>query len=149
VERVVELLGDDSFQPRPVQARIPLTIGAHGEDGLALAARHADRWNSWGGSDLEPDEAIRRGRERNERLDHLCLELGREPASLTRSILLGYPFVRETPWRSEEAFLEVAGRWREAGFDELVVYYPPETGMPPGAVVPGVFERAIELVREV
>jgi hypothetical protein len=36
----------------------------------------------------------------------------------------------------------VTGRWRNAGFDELVFYYPPETGMPEGSVAPGVFERA-------
>ena len=31
VERVVELLAEESLQPRPVQTRIPLTIGGHGE----------------------------------------------------------------------------------------------------------------------
>jgi alkanesulfonate monooxygenase SsuD/methylene tetrahydromethanopterin reductase-like flavin-dependent oxidoreductase (luciferase family) len=146
---VVDLLGAESFQPRPVQKRIPLTIGGHGEDVLELAVRHADRWNSYGGTGLDPDEALRRGRERNERLDRLCEGLGRDTGTLTRSILLGYPFVSETPWRSEDAFLEVARRWNDAGFGELIVYYPPETGMPVGAVARGVFERAIELVREV
>ena len=68
---------------------------------------------------------------------------------MTRSILLGYPFVRETPWRSEQAFGDVVERWSAAGFGELLVYYPPETGMPEGAVDPDVFERAIELVRKV
>lgn len=149
VGRVVELLGDDSLQPRPVQQRVPLTIGGHGDDVLELAARHANRWNSYGGTGLDPEEALRRGRERNERLSRLCAEQGRDPATLTRSILLGYPFVSETPWRSDDAFLDVARRWREAGFDELIAYYPPETGMPVGSVTPGVFERAIGLVREV
>lgn len=32
---------------------------------------------------------------------------------------------------------------RDAGFDELIVYYPPDFAMPPGSVAPGVFERAI------
>jgi alkanesulfonate monooxygenase SsuD/methylene tetrahydromethanopterin reductase-like flavin-dependent oxidoreductase (luciferase family) len=147
--RAVDLLGDESLQPRPVQERIPLTIGGHGGDVLDLAAARADRWSSYGGKGLEPEEALRRGRERNERLDRLCENSGRDPATLTRSILLGYAFVSETPWRSEEAFGEVAERWSGAGFDELIVYYPPETGMPKDSVAPGVFERAIELVREV
>ena len=149
VGRVVEFLAADSLQPRPVQGRIPLTMGGHGDEALDLAARHADRWNSYGGQRLDPDAALRRGRERNERLTVLCEAQGRDPAELTRSILLGYPFVSETPWRSDEAFLDVARRWSGAGFDELIVYYPPETGMPEDSVAPGVFERAIELVREV
>ena len=149
VGRVVGLLADESLQPRPVQGRIPLTLGGHGDDVLELAARHADRWNSYGGQGAEPAEALRRGGERNERLTALCEAQGRDPAGLTRSILLGHPFVSETPWRFDEAFLDVARRWSGAGFDELIVYYPPETGMPEGSVAPGVFERAIELVREV
>ena len=148
VGRVIELLGDESLQPRPVQERIPLTIGGHSDQVLELAASHADRWNSYGGRGLGPNDAVRLGRERNDRLTRLCEQLGRDPASLTRSILLGYPFVAETPWRSEAAFLDVVERWQSAGFDELIVYYPPETGMPKGSVAPGVFERAVALVRE-
>ena len=149
VESTLEDLADEALAPRPVQERIPLTIGGHGDEALGLAARHADRWNSYGGSALEPEEALRLGRERNERLTRLCEEGGRDPGTLTRSILLGYPFVRETPWRTEDAFREVAGRWSRAGFDELIVYYPPETGMPEGSVDPGVFDHAVELIREV
>jgi alkanesulfonate monooxygenase SsuD/methylene tetrahydromethanopterin reductase-like flavin-dependent oxidoreductase (luciferase family) len=149
VERVVELLADESLQPRPVQERIPLTIGGHGPEVLELAARRADRWSSYGGKALTPEHALARGRARNERLTRICELLGRDPGTLTRSILLGYPFVRETPWRSVDAFRDVLARWSQAGFDELIVYYPPGTGMPEGSVTPGVFESAIELVREV
>lgn len=147
VGRTVGVLRDDSFQPRPVQERIPLTIGGHSEEALELAARYADRWNTWGGTGLEPAEAVRRACERNDRLTTLCEQAGRDPATLTRSILLGYPFVRETPWRSEDAFHDVVERWSRAGFDELLVYYPPETGMPGGSVTPGVFELAVGGVR--
>jgi alkanesulfonate monooxygenase SsuD/methylene tetrahydromethanopterin reductase-like flavin-dependent oxidoreductase (luciferase family) len=146
VGRTLELLDDESLAPRPVQARIPLTIGGHGDEVLELAARYADRWSSYGGKALEADTAIRRGRARNARLTELCELFERDPGSLTRSILLGYPFVRETPWRSPEAFHDVVERWSGAGFDELIVYYPPETGMPEGSVTAGVFEQ---VVREV
>jgi len=149
VEQAVELLADESLRPRPVHERIPLTIGGHSDEALRLAARYADRWNTYGGRGLDPEEALRRGRERNDRLTTLCEQDERDPAALTRSILIGYPFVRETPWRSEEAFRDVAERWRDAGFDELIVYYPPETGMPEGTVTGSVFERAVELTREV
>jgi alkanesulfonate monooxygenase SsuD/methylene tetrahydromethanopterin reductase-like flavin-dependent oxidoreductase (luciferase family) len=149
VERVVELLADESLQPPPVSRRIPLTIGGHGPEVMELAARHADRWSSYGGKAATAEQGIVRGRARNERLTRFCEFLGRDPATLRRSILLGYPFVRETPWRSVDAFNDVVERWSRAGFDELIVYYPPETGMPEGSVAPGVFESAVELVREV
>jgi alkanesulfonate monooxygenase SsuD/methylene tetrahydromethanopterin reductase-like flavin-dependent oxidoreductase (luciferase family) len=137
VERLLEVLADDRFHPKN---EIPLTIAGRGKTILGLAARYAHRWNTFGGFGIDIEEAVRRGREDNLRLDELCAETGR---TVLRSALLGYhAFVTETPWRSDEAFAEVVGRWRDAGFDEIVFYYPPETGMPEGTVTPGVFERA-------
>ncbi len=135
-ERLTNLLGDERFQPK---ADVPLTIAGRGRTILSLAAKYATRWNTFGGVGLTPDEAVRRGRDDNERLDELCAETGR---SVLRSALIGYSFVGETPWSSDESFADLVGRWRDAGFEELVVYYPPETGMPEGSVAGGVFERA-------
>ena len=62
---------------------------------------------------------------------------------MIRSVLLGYhASVRETPWRSDKAFADVVGRWRAAGFEEIVFYYPSDTNMPEGSVTSGVFEAA-------
>lgn len=135
-DRLVELLGDDRLQPK---REVPLTIAGRGQTILSLAARHAGRWNTFGGTGLSPGEGLHRGRADNERLDELCAATGR---TVLRSVLIGYPFVAETPWRSDDAFEDFVGRWQEAGFEELIVYYPPETGMPEGTVTPGVFERA-------
>ena len=55
--------------------------------------------------------------------------------------MIGYPFVHETPWRSKRAVRKFVGRWQEAGFNEIAVYYPPELGMPEAASSPG-FEYA-------
>jgi alkanesulfonate monooxygenase SsuD/methylene tetrahydromethanopterin reductase-like flavin-dependent oxidoreductase (luciferase family) len=134
--RLADMLGDDRLQPK---APVPLTVAGRGETTLAVAARHADRWNTYCGKGLTPEEGVRRGRDDNARLDELCVETGRR---VLRSALIGYPFVAETPWRSDDAFADFAGRWGEAGFEELIVYYPPETGMPEGSVAPGVFDRA-------
>jgi alkanesulfonate monooxygenase SsuD/methylene tetrahydromethanopterin reductase-like flavin-dependent oxidoreductase (luciferase family) len=136
VERLMELMADERLQPK---APVPLTIGGRGPTILRLAARHADRWNTFAGFGIGAEEAVRRGREDNARLDELCAETGR---TVLRSALIGYPFVGETPWRSDDAFADFVGRWQAAGFEELVVYYPPGTGMPAGSVSPGVFERA-------
>ena len=131
LERLVELLADERLQPK---REIPLTVAGRGKTILGLAARHAARWNTFGGFGLTPEEGLGRGREDNARLDELCAETGR---TVLRSALIGYPFVAETPWRSDDAFQDFVGRWQEAGFEELVVYYPPETGMPEGSVGPG------------
>jgi alkanesulfonate monooxygenase SsuD/methylene tetrahydromethanopterin reductase-like flavin-dependent oxidoreductase (luciferase family) len=137
VERVVELLADERLQPKNP---IPLTIAGRGPTILRLAASHAHRWNTFGSFGLSAAEALRNSREDIARLDELCAETGR---TVLRSVLIGYPFIAETPWQSDEAFADVVGRWQDAGFEEIVFYYPPETGMPEGAVTPGVFERAL------
>jgi len=143
VERLVEMLAFDGFHP---QHRIPLTIAGRGPTILRLAARYADRWNTFGGIRIGVDEAIRAARADLARLDELCAETGR---TVTRSVMLGYhTFVPETPWRSDNAFAEVVERWRDAGFDEAIFYYPPDTNMPAGSVVPGVFERAFAAARK-
>jgi alkanesulfonate monooxygenase SsuD/methylene tetrahydromethanopterin reductase-like flavin-dependent oxidoreductase (luciferase family) len=136
LERLVEVLGDARFH---TDYAIPLTLAGRGPTILRLAARHADRWNTFGGWGIAPEEAIRRGSEDNARLDELCAETGR---TVLRSALIGYPFVGETPFASDDAFADVVGRWGEAGFEELVFYYQPKWGTPPGKVSPGVFERA-------
>jgi len=142
IERLVQLLADERLYPKN---RIPLTIAGRGPTILRAAARLADRWNTFGGHGLSADEALGDARRDLTFLDEQCAETGR---TVLRSALIGYPFIAETPWRSDDAFAEVVGRWEEAGFDELVFYYPPETMMPDGAVTPGVFERAYTGARE-
>lgn len=141
-ERLVELLADERFY---TEHRIPLTIAGRGRTILGLAARYADRWNTFGGFGIEVRDAIRLAREDNAWLDALCAETGR---SVLRSVLLGYhAFVPETPWRSDDAFAEVVERWRDAGFEEIVFYYPPESTNPEGTVTAGVFERAFAPIK--
>jgi alkanesulfonate monooxygenase SsuD/methylene tetrahydromethanopterin reductase-like flavin-dependent oxidoreductase (luciferase family) len=136
IERLVELLADERLYPK---SPIPLTIAGRGPTILRATARFADRWNTFGGHGLSAEEALGDAREDMARLDEHCAETGR---TVLRSVLIGYPFIAETPWRSIDAFAEVVGRWEDAGFDEIVFYYPPETMMPPGSVTPGVFEAA-------
>jgi hypothetical protein len=76
----------------------------------------------------------------NERLEELCAEPGR---TVVRSALRAHALIAETPWRSEDAFHEFVGRWEEAGFDELIVFYPWDLGMPAGSVEPGLPERML------
>jgi alkanesulfonate monooxygenase SsuD/methylene tetrahydromethanopterin reductase-like flavin-dependent oxidoreductase (luciferase family) len=141
VERLDALRDDPDLSPRPIQERIPLTLGGISAPTLRLAAERADRWCSYGGYGARPEEAAAHAHAHNELLDTFCTERGREPRSLTRSVLLGYLYVEETPWRSEEDFDLVVERWRAAGMDEIVFVHPPHAAMPEGAVEEGLFER--------
>ncbi|MEU5445368.1 LLM class flavin-dependent oxidoreductase [Streptomyces griseofuscus] len=74
--------------PKPVQHPYPpILIGGQATPTLRVVARHADRWNMPGGS---IDKAV----ERNATLDRLCEEIGRNPAEITRSIVLPVSYDR-------------------------------------------------------
>ena len=112
--------GHDNLHPK---REIPLTIAGRGKTILGLAARYADRWNTFGGFGKTLEEALPLARADNERLDELCAETGR---TVLRSILLGYPFIAQKLWESDDVLAEAVGAWAEAGFEEIIVYYPPE-----------------------
>ena len=115
-------------RPRP-----PLTIAAHGNRTLRTVARHADAWNSLGGQP-HPEEgvethqislaaAVAATRQLSERLDEHCQELGRDPATVRRSVQAVNP--APDPFASLGAFDEYVGAYAEIGTDELIFYWPP------------------------
>ncbi|WP_432133680.1 LLM class flavin-dependent oxidoreductase [Streptomyces sp. bgisy154] len=68
--------------PKPVQRpHPPILVGGRSLATLRVAAAHADLWNIPGG---DIDDAVRR----SALLDRCCAEIGRDPATLTRSIHL-------------------------------------------------------------
>jgi F420-dependent oxidoreductase-like protein len=97
-------------EPKPVQKpHPPIWIGGTGEKRLLrIAAQHADVWNLVGAA---PDEALRLSRV----LDGHCVEVGRDPAEIRRSI--GIPFRPENPDRT----LNDAAAVVERGFTELLI----------------------------
>lgn len=68
-------------EPKPIQRpHPPIVIGASGERvGLRIVARYADEWNLSKGS---PDEF----RHKSAVIDDYCRQLGRDPATIERSI---------------------------------------------------------------
>ncbi len=72
-------LSDAPLDPKPVQRPRPeLMIGGGGERvTLRIVAKHADRWNIWGG----PKVVARKGRI----LDEHCAAVGRDPKTITRA----------------------------------------------------------------
>ncbi len=114
-------LDEARLRPRPVQSpRPPFTLGAHRPRMLAIAARHADRWNSTG--------TVKGMARRNRLLDEACRRIGRDPAEIIRSHLGGPPAMEvqglPDPWSSVDAFCEVTGRYARAGVNEFIFQQP-------------------------
>jgi F420-dependent oxidoreductase-like protein len=123
--------------PRPVQPHLPILIGGSGpRKTLPLVARHADIWNGYGTAD--------RLAELRSVLDDQCAAIGRDPASLERTVTQNV-IVRDDPgaalreWqrvkaahrpREDEDHPDVVGdpaaiaaelgRYRGVGIDESV-----------------------------
>jgi len=113
-------INDAPFRPGPVQRpRPPFTLGAHGPRMLRLVAKHADRWNSYG--------SLEEIRQRNEAINRNCIEIGRDPNEIIRS-LYGWPkIIGADPWESEDTFRRVIATYREVGMNEFILE-PPVAG---------------------
>jgi alkanesulfonate monooxygenase SsuD/methylene tetrahydromethanopterin reductase-like flavin-dependent oxidoreductase (luciferase family) len=98
--------------PKPVQRPHPqILIGGRSTATLRVVAEHADVWNIPGG---DIGDAVRRGAV----LDRLCAEIGRDPASISRSIVL--PVSYERPGDTRDAITGAI----DAGFRHIVLGLP-------------------------
>lgn len=99
-------------EPKPVQRPSPpILIGGRSSATLRVVAEHADLWNIPGG---DIDDVVRR----STLLDRYCAEIGRDPASITRSIYL--PVSYDQPRKTREAITEAVA----AGFQHIVLGLP-------------------------
>ncbi len=90
------------LDPAPVQARLPLLIGGGGEKvTLRLVAEHADAWNGFG-----PVDTFAR---KSQILDGWCERIGRDPASIERTVLI------------DDDEIDQADAFVEAGATHLIV----------------------------
>jgi alkanesulfonate monooxygenase SsuD/methylene tetrahydromethanopterin reductase-like flavin-dependent oxidoreductase (luciferase family) len=98
--------------PKPVQRPgPPILIGGRSASVLRVVAEHADVWNIPGG-DIE--DAV----SRSALLDRYCAEIGRDPASVTRSMHLAVSY--DQPGRTRNAIGEAIN----AGFRHIVLGLP-------------------------
>ena len=98
--------------PKPVQRPgPPLVVGGQATRTLRVAAEHADVWNFPGG---DIGAAVGRGAV----LDQFCAEIGRDPASITRSLVL--PVSYDHPGGTRDSIAAAAG----AGFRHIVLSLP-------------------------
>jgi F420-dependent oxidoreductase-like protein len=103
-------LNHAQLRPLPVQQpHPPIWIGGNGpRRTLPLVARFADVWHAWG----TPNSL----REANERVDALCDEVGRDPATILRASSLSLDEL--------ETARKHAAKWRDAGYGYLVCGWP-------------------------
>jgi alkanesulfonate monooxygenase SsuD/methylene tetrahydromethanopterin reductase-like flavin-dependent oxidoreductase (luciferase family) len=95
--------------PKPVQRpHPPIIIGGRSAATLRVVAEHADLWNIPGG---DIDDAVHR----SALLDRYCTEIGRDPASITRSMFL--PVSYDQPESTRHAIGEAVA----AGFQHIVL----------------------------
>jgi alkanesulfonate monooxygenase SsuD/methylene tetrahydromethanopterin reductase-like flavin-dependent oxidoreductase (luciferase family) len=95
--------------PKPIQRPYPpILIGGRSTATLRVVAEHADLWNMPGG---DIDDAV----SRSALLDGFCAELGRDPASITRSMVL--PVSYDDPGRTRDAIAEAV----DAGFLHIIL----------------------------
>lgn len=107
-------LTDALCNPRPVQRpHPPILIGGRSSATLRVVAEHADVWN-FPTHGVEIDEATRR----SALLDRHCAEIGRDPASITRSVPL--PVSYDDPGSTQDAI----GQAIDAGFGHIVLVLP-------------------------
>jgi alkanesulfonate monooxygenase SsuD/methylene tetrahydromethanopterin reductase-like flavin-dependent oxidoreductase (luciferase family) len=113
-----------NMRPAPVQRpRPPLTLAAWGPKTLRVAAEYADSWNFAPiKPELTPEQNLEETARRNRMLDDYCLELGRDPAEITRSLLV-FPRASDDPFASDEAFHDFVGKYREIGIDEFIIFW--------------------------
>ena len=123
-----ERAADARLEPRGPRPRgLPIMVGAHGPRMRRLTAELADRWNG-GLATLDQARAAMAG------VDAACAALGREPATLGRSVEVlvrtiapdagGRPDPNEVTGRADEIAAALR-RYAELGIEELQVQLRP------------------------
>ncbi len=108
------------------QVEVPIGVAATGPRGLAVTARHADWWITFGDAlrvaELSPDECRESVRRQVEQLGNACSSVGRDPDDIRRLLLVG---ASQEPWLSSlESFVDLAHRYAEIGITDIVMHAP-------------------------
>jgi alkanesulfonate monooxygenase SsuD/methylene tetrahydromethanopterin reductase-like flavin-dependent oxidoreductase (luciferase family) len=104
---------------------VPFAIAAGGPKMLALTARFADAWLTYGDTSYQDTTAAATEavvRAQAGQLVDACARIGRDPNELDRIYLIGN--TDERPLASIEAFADFATRYAALGFTDLVFHHP-------------------------
>ena len=111
-------LENTPMYPPPVQhPRPPFVLGTMHPQMLRLVAAPADGWNPLVKRNMTSEEALVLIQERSQLLAEYCAEIGRDPATIARSYLVGW--ANETPFVSKEVFTDFIERYRAVGINEF------------------------------
>jgi alkanesulfonate monooxygenase SsuD/methylene tetrahydromethanopterin reductase-like flavin-dependent oxidoreductase (luciferase family) len=118
-------LRDAVMNPSPIQQpRPPITIAAVKPVMLKIAARYADAWNFVPGEwDTPPNKMLQRTTRKNQLLDGYCEEIGRDPQTIRRSLLV-FGAEARTAFNSVDTFETIVRNYQEVGITEFIFYYP-------------------------
>jgi alkanesulfonate monooxygenase SsuD/methylene tetrahydromethanopterin reductase-like flavin-dependent oxidoreductase (luciferase family) len=100
------------FEPKPVQPRLPVVIGAGGDRMLRIVARFADQWDNNFSNNDEYRERVRK-------LEAACAKLGRDPNAIRRSTTLQVDLLKDE--RALRARLE---ELRALGITDFLIHAP-------------------------
>jgi alkanesulfonate monooxygenase SsuD/methylene tetrahydromethanopterin reductase-like flavin-dependent oxidoreductase (luciferase family) len=110
-----------AFQPPPTQRpRPPLWVAGQATRSLRVAVRHADAVVSLGEAGKGIDESLPAFRARMAKVDELCIDEGRDPATLRRCYFAGW--ASEPIFESVEQTADFVGRYVEAGATDFTFY---------------------------
>jgi alkanesulfonate monooxygenase SsuD/methylene tetrahydromethanopterin reductase-like flavin-dependent oxidoreductase (luciferase family) len=104
------------------QPRLPFAIAATGPRGMAVVAKHAQTWVTFGDPALPEADHFAGLPRLLAMLDTACAAIGRDPASIDRLVLtgaLGPNFFDSVP-----EFTDAVGRYAALGFTDVVLHYP-------------------------
>ncbi|MBA2452808.1 MAG: LLM class flavin-dependent oxidoreductase [Chloroflexia bacterium] len=114
-------LDNAPFEPKPVQERLPIMVGAQKNRMLKLVAEHADIWNV----NHNPEKMAEFGKT----LDKHCATIGRDPASIRRS---GFGFqgvLGRDPFGDVDTWREIVQEYIAAGASEIYFKFPEGAGV--------------------
>jgi alkanesulfonate monooxygenase SsuD/methylene tetrahydromethanopterin reductase-like flavin-dependent oxidoreductase (luciferase family) len=134
-------LDEAPLVPPPVQQRIPLLIAAHRPRMLRLAAKYADMWDTYPTIPESANDGVRTDvAERVEAFETACLDTGRDPDAVRRSI-----WATRAGLTSERAYLDFVQGNLRLGFTDFTTVMPaPENA----AVLDRVAREIIPELRE-
>ena len=110
------------------QPRLPIMVAALGPQMMRLAVQHADIWNSLSFA-ADFGEQMAELSDRCMTIDELCVEFGRDPATLRRSFTMLDPTARSSGggiryYESDDVFVDMVRQVVDLGINEVSLYYP-------------------------
>lgn len=109
-------LDNAPFQPKPVQQRLPIMVGAQKSRMLRLVAEHADIWNV----NHNPEKMAEFG----QILDKHCADIGRDPSSIRRSGFAFQGVLGHDPFADLATWRKVVQEYISAGASEIYFKFP-------------------------